>query len=62
MSYIYIYHLTSNLFHLYLANEYTRNAYVMLGNGINIPITYIGSISLPTRSHVLSLEQLLCAS
>jgi len=54
-------HVTADLNNLSLHTPYNGQDDVMLGDGSNLPISHIGSVSLPTSNTSFHLQDILCA-
>ena len=55
------YHVTNDLSNLALHHPYDGSEEIVIGNGMGIPISHIGSLCLPTASKPLKLNSVLCA-
>jgi hypothetical protein len=53
-------HVTADLNNLSLHTPYNGQDDVMLGDGSNLPISHIGSVSLPTSNTSFHLQDILC--
>ena len=53
-------HVTADLNNLSLHTPYSGQDDVMLGNGTNLPINHIGSVSLTTSTSSFQLQDVLC--
>ncbi|XP_010474349.1 PREDICTED: uncharacterized protein LOC104753857 [Camelina sativa] len=53
-------HIASDLSNLSLHSPYTGNDTIMIGNGTGLPVTHTGSVSFPSHSKPLQLQNVLC--
>ena len=54
-------HVTNDLANLSLHSPYDGSEEIIIGNGVGVPITHTGTLSLPTPSSSLTLSNVLCA-